>query len=337
MNFLKYCLSLVLAQAALFAHAQTEYFLTDVDQARAQSQATGKPILLDAFTTWCKPCRQMDLKVFSDPEVEALLVAQFVPLRLDMEQAAGQRLGERFGIRAYPTLVIFDDAGEIHRGTGYMDVSAVAAFAKTSLDPTRNVRGLRARYARGDRAPELLHELEAIAAQGESTDYEVYAYDYLRATGDWDSEAAGERLLRALQTTETPLFDSLVARQLQLQRQFSVPVVEERINRLVDASLFPEEGLSAKPRAAKRILRRAYGPAADSAYHRFRMRRAREAGKAKAFGKWAVRTQKKYPTSDPDELSELVYVFDERLPGYKAATVESWRQRERALREERGW
>ena len=329
------------------APGAAHYFLRDYEDALAESAATGKPVFLDAFTTWCKPCRQMDALVFSEPDVEALLQRDFVPLRVDMESPAGLALAERFPVTAYPTLIVLDADGELHRATGYHTPEDLAAFAKTSLDPTRNFRGLRARHALGDRDPALLLALERAAEEANSPLRERYAYDYLVTTGDWDGEAAGERLLRAPQTTDTPLFDSLVARRRQLHRQFSVPIVEERIDRLVDATLFPGEGLAAKPRDAKRVLRRAYGPRpgapeprltrADSAYYRFRMRRAREAGKAKAFGRWAIRSQARFPTGDPDELTELIYIFGERLPGWKPAVVADWQAREDELRAARGW
>ena len=326
--------ALLLALAPLHA---ADYFLEDYEEALAKSQSTGKPVFLDAYTTWCKPCKEMDARVFPDAEVRALLTTEFVPLRLDMEGSVGQRLARRFGVSAYPTLLVFDADGELHRATGFQDVAALKAFAKTSRDATVNTRGLRARYASGQRDTVLLLRLEAAAREAQQPEQEVYAYDYLLALDDWDSQTASDKLLSAPQTTDTPLFDSLVARRPQLERAFSVPVVQERIYRLTDATLFPGEGLSAKPRTAKRLLRRAYGPSADSAYHAFRMRRAREAGKAKAFGKWAIRAQAKYPTQDPDELSELIYIFEERLPGYEEKQVAKWREREQQLREQRGY
>ena len=314
-----------------------DYFRRDFRAALAESEVSGKPVFLDAYTTWCKPCRQMDARVFSAPEVAAMLEARFVPLRIDMEAGEGPALAERFGVAAYPTLLVLDAGGEVHRATGYHSAADLAAFADASADPGRNHRGLRARYAGGARDTGLLDALERIAAAADAPERERYAYDYLLATGDWSSEAAGERLLRAPQTTTTPLFDSLVARREPLGRQFSAAVVAERIDRLVDVALFPGEGLAAKPRDAGRVLRRAYGPRADSAYHRFRMRRAREAGKAKAFGRWAVRAQGRYPSDDPEELDELVFIFESRLAGWKPTVVDAWRARAAALREERGY
>ncbi len=311
------------------------YFLRDYEQALAESTRTGKPVFLDAYTTWCAPCRQMDGLVFATAEVEQLLTRRFVPVRMDMESAAGKRLAKRFGITAYPTFVVLDADGELHRGTGFMAAETLEAFAKTSLDPNRNYRGSLSRYREGQRTPELLMALEEMAAQANLPEREVYAYEYMLTTGDWTSEAASLRLLQATQTTTTPLFDSLVARRGQLNRAYSIPVVDEKINRLVDERLFGQASL--RHRHARRLIARAYPAAADSTYLRYRMRRAREDGQAKRFGKYAIESQRQFPTSDPDELNELIYVFEEKLPGYQATQVQAWKAREAQLRQERGW
>ncbi len=311
------------------------YFLRDYESAVAESARTGKPIFLDAYTTWCAPCRQMDGLVFSIPKVEQMLLQRFVPMRMDMESASGRLLAKRFAITAYPTFVVFDAAGELHRGTGFMHAESLEAFAKTSLDPQRNYRGSLRRYESGDRDPALLQSLEEMAALANFPAREVYAYDYLLVTGDWSSEEALLRMLQATQTTNTPLFDSLVTHRRQLNRAYSIPVVDEKINRLVDERLFGATAI--KPKAAQHVIARAYPTLVDSTYLRYRMRRAREDGKAKRFGKYAIKSQERFPTSDPDELSELIYVFDEKLPGYRLTHVAAWRAREAALREERGW
>ena len=309
----------------------SEPFLTDLDDARAMARATGKPIFLDAYTTWCAPCRRMDAEVFSRPEVRALLTRDFVPLRLDMEHAAGQQLGDRFAIRSYPTVLVFDADGEWHRATGFLDAAELTAFAKTALDPSANYRALHRRYRAGERDVALLTILSDYARQAHLRERADYDYALMRASGDWTSEDASLRLLESPQHPASPLFDSLVARRIQVAAVYGAPVVDERIARLLDDALFG--ALPAKPRTARRLIARTYPASADSVYLRYRMRRAREAGRAKAFGRAAIASQRRYPSSSPDELDELIYLFDERLRGWKTAEVDAWRQRRLALSE----
>ncbi len=330
-----YSLFVTLGLAGASPSDTNAYFLRDYEEAVAESARTGKPVFLDAYTTWCAPCRQMDGLVFSDPKVEQMLMRRFIPVRMDMETATGKALAKRFGVSVYPTFVVFDADGELHRGTGFMHAEALESFAEISIDPHRNYRGSLARYRDGNREPALLATLEKMAIDANLPERELYAYQYLLATGDWDSQDASLRLLRVTHSTATPMFDSLVSRRRQLNRAYSAPVVDEKINRLVDERLFGHSSI--KPKAAKALIARAYPAVADSTYLRYRMRRAREDGKAKRFGKFAIKSQRAYPSSDPEELTELIYVFEEQIPGYQVAQVQAWKTREAELREQRGW
>ena len=309
-----------------------DWFQTVLAKAEAESQRTGKPIFLDAFTTWCAPCLRMDAEVFSQAKVRDLLLRDFVPLRLDMEQADGLRLRDRFGIGVYPTLLVFDAKGEIHRSTGFMNVKELTAFAKTCTTEADTYRTWRKRYDDGARDTLLLGRLAAYAKTAALADGATYIYAYLQALDDWDSEQASLLMLEGATDLSTPLYDSLVARQAQVAGVYGAPVVDERIARLLDEHLFGS--LPAKPRAARRAIARTYPNAVDSTFLRYRMRRAREAGKAKRFGRNAIRLQRKFPLQNADELAELIYVFDERLPDWKTKEVSTWKADEARLREE---
>ncbi len=322
--------TLALSLAIVLPVSAADFFLTSLVEAQKASKSSGKPIFLDAFTTWCAPCKQMDAEVFSQPEIQEQLNRDFVPLRLDMEQPEGRSLGQRFKIAGYPTLLVFDAKGELHRATGFLAAAELTAFAKTSLNSADNYRHWRNQYLKGARDTALLDDLAAYAKTAVLPEGAQYQYDLLKLSGDWSSEAASLALLEAPQDLSTPLFDSLVARRAQVGQVFGAPLVDERIARLVDDALFG--ALATKPKAARRLIARAYPGKVDSTYLRYQMRRAREAGEAKAFGKYAIESQARFPSHSADELAELIYVFEERLPGWKVAQVEFWRKREKELR-----
>ena len=322
-------LALTLAVSPLAAYAQAEWY-TELEVARDSALATGKPIFLDAYTTWCAPCKQMDKEVFAEPTTMTLLHAMFVPLKLDMESPGAARLKQQYDIGVFPTLLVFDEAGEMHRAVGYQSERDLYAFATLSTDDDRNFRGKRWRYLRGERTDTLLSQLAAYAKTVQHRDYPRYAYDWLVASGEWDTDAGRHRLLDAVPDVDHPLFDTLIARRTGFDEQFGAYVVDERIARLLETALYGEQ--AATPREAKRVLAKAYPTRADSTYLRHRMRVAREAGEAKRYGKLALKWQKRWPTDDPDELAELLYVFESRLEGWKTNTVAAWRSREEELR-----
>jgi thiol:disulfide interchange protein len=55
-------------------------------QAMQESLATGKPIFVDFWATWCKSCMYMEKTTFSDADVRKRLESEFIVLKLQTEQ-----------------------------------------------------------------------------------------------------------------------------------------------------------------------------------------------------------------------------------------------------------
>jgi thioredoxin-related protein len=119
----------------------------DVDAAFAEAKAANKPVFLYWGAAWCPPCNQMKATLFRKREfVER--TQYFVPVYVDGDTPAAQKLGTRFSVSGYPTMVLFTpDGTEITRLPGeadperYLQVLAlgmnsarpVAATLKTAL------------------------------------------------------------------------------------------------------------------------------------------------------------------------------------------------------------
>ena len=108
----------------------------------ALAARAGKPILYDFTAAWCVPCHRLDKEAWGDDGIAGKVNSGFIPARVvDRQSEDGrntpqiQDLQRRYGIQAFPTLVIADPSGrEIARSEGFRDKDSVIRF----LDESRS-------------------------------------------------------------------------------------------------------------------------------------------------------------------------------------------------------
>lgn len=98
--------------------AKNEGWLTNLDEAYALSQKSGKPIMAN-FTgsDWCGWCKKLDRSVFHQPGFEkwaddnVILLEVDFPKRFRLPQdvaAQNNTLKQAFGVRGFPSIWLFD-------------------------------------------------------------------------------------------------------------------------------------------------------------------------------------------------------------------------------------
>ena len=78
-----------------------------------------KLIFLNMSSSTCAPCRWMERKVFSLPEVGEFMNARFVSRKYDIYNGAGIPVRKSYDVEMAPTFLVLDSRGrEIGRFTG---------------------------------------------------------------------------------------------------------------------------------------------------------------------------------------------------------------------------
>jgi thiol:disulfide interchange protein len=106
-----------------------------LERAAGAARQQGKPILYDFTADWCVPCRTLDREGWANEDVALLVNREFIPVRVDASardadlDPAVAALKKRYGVEAFPTLVVTDAEGkELRRESGFRGRELLTRF-----------------------------------------------------------------------------------------------------------------------------------------------------------------------------------------------------------------
>ena len=119
-----------------------DWFEGSVEEAFERAKADNRPLFLYWGAVWCPPCVEIRQTVFKSPRFLAQ-TRLFLPVYLDGDTERAQAWGDRFGTKVYPTMIVFNPAGEeVTRLNASVDVAAYNDVLALSLDNMRPMEDL---------------------------------------------------------------------------------------------------------------------------------------------------------------------------------------------------
>lgn len=162
-----------------------------------------KFIFIDAYASWCQPCKQMDRDVYSAESVGEFVSEHFIAVKVQMDTskndntlvkqqyAMAARLSKEYKVDAFPTYLFFSPEGKIvHRESGYKMPEQFLTLVKDAANPTKQLYTILEQYRQGKKnytsMPVLAKAVYTILGDKETAFKiaEDYLYNYLDKLSD---------------------------------------------------------------------------------------------------------------------------------------------------------
>ncbi len=198
---------------------------------KAKAKKENKLIFMDAFTTWCGPCKWMAKNTFTDKTVADYYNANFINAKIDMEKGEGLEIAKEYKVTCYPNLVYIDGDGKlVHRAAGSMETVAFIDLGKTAYTPEKSFSVYQDKYDAGERNPTFLLAyidlLSHTCLSGSSV-----ATDYFASVKEQDmlQQANWNLLYRHIEDVHSSPFTYLVKNRKVYEDKYTADSVNQKI------------------------------------------------------------------------------------------------------------
>lgn len=206
-----------------------EFFHGTWPEALAKAKSEEKLIFVDAFASWCGPCKRMAKETFPNEKVGAFFNANFLNLKIDMEKAENAEFAAKYPVSSYPTLMFIDADGKIVlKEIGAKTVDQILETGKKAQGKNDKSVDFEKKYNDGNRDPKMLFDyVRALNAAGKPS--LKITNEYLNTQQDLSSEFSLRFILEGAVEADSRVFDQLVKYRDKIIAVTSVEQVNARI------------------------------------------------------------------------------------------------------------
>ncbi len=214
-----------------------DFFHGSFDEAIELAKTEGKVIFVDAYTTWCGPCKRMSRSTFPDPAVGEFFNENFINMKIDMEKAEGRKFKTKYPVQAFPTLYfIGPDAEVVHKQKGAQDAVNFLKIGKHVISKVDFSRDFAKAYEEGDRDPQLIYDYVAALNKSNKSSSKV-ANEYLRSQKDLTTDFNLNFILEATTEADSRIFDLLMDHKSAIIALNSKEQVDAKIMKACEATV----------------------------------------------------------------------------------------------------
>lgn len=98
---------------AFYGDSKIDFIQNNIPAAQDRASREGKMVVVQFGAKWCQPCLFMDDNTWSNPQIIDYVGQHFVPVKVDVDDFEGLVFRDRYQIRFYPTVLIFNSKGQL--------------------------------------------------------------------------------------------------------------------------------------------------------------------------------------------------------------------------------
>lgn len=313
MNPLFTCLILFAASLTAQDDLGVDFQRAPFDELLAEAKRHDKLLFIDAYTTWCGPCKLMDAQVFPDREVAAVFNARFLNAKFDMEQGEGPGLAKRYSVAAYPTYLFVDGDGSlVHKGIGFIPKPALLELADVAVSDA-SLGAMTERYDGGDRSPAFVSKYaHVLAANYEQAQADKVIAEYLAEQDNWLTREHMRLILSSPGEVGGERMNFLLAHAGEVADSTDDYVYATLERALVnDFHRKHQQRSLVEPAAIADYLTEQAGPSAPRLLGHYALTYYRRQRDMENYLPAAVAFYREYPSRDYSELNDIAWTFYE--------------------------
>jgi thiol-disulfide isomerase/thioredoxin len=198
-----------------------------------QAQSQNKMIFLDAYTSWCGPCKWMAANMFTNDTIAEYYNKTFICAHFDMEKGEGVQLAQQYQVRAYPTLLFINPSGEmVHMRVGApQKMQDYLEMGKIALTPGEGFNSYMKKFQEGNRDPKFMMKyLDRLQGAYMPINEPLKQYFSSQKESDLTNRANWDMIYLYVTDMDSPEFTYLLRHQKEFEKLYTKDSVNSKIS-----------------------------------------------------------------------------------------------------------
>lgn len=206
-----------------------EFFHGPWSEALEKAKSEEKLIFVDAFASWCGPCKRMASQTFTDGKVGEFFNSNFICLKIDMEKPENAEFAGKYPVGSYPTIMFIDATGKmVLKDVGFREADPLVEMGRKALGKMSNSVDYEKGYAEGKRDPKFLYDYVRALNHSGKPSLKI-TNEYLNTQQDLGTDFNLKFILEGAVESDSRVFDLLMKYRSKIEALATKEAVDKRI------------------------------------------------------------------------------------------------------------